>query len=192
MTELAKSEAFGKVPNYLNGEQLIEKRMMLRASISSPQENTTSPDLHALNDVVISRGTRSGLLDINVTIDGASLTTYRADGVIVATATGSTGYSLAAGGPILYPEARLMVLQPIASHMSMKTALIVSAESVVELSISADQTAILSIDELTGSEIGPSEKVTVRSSPYITQFLRSSPPSQFYATLMRRQIIRDQ
>ena len=191
MTELTKGEALAKVPAYLDGGQRIEERMMLQASVISPQDSAPNASLHALNDVVISRGTEARLLDISVAVDGASLTTYRADGVIVATATGSTGYALAAGGPIFSPEARIMLVQPVAAHMSLTMALVVPGESVVELSVTGDHPGTLNVDGLSGASVGPDDKVVVRCSPHVARFLRASPPSAFYATLMHRLRLRD-
>jgi NAD+ kinase len=191
MTELTKGEALGKVPAYLDGGQRTEERMMLQASVISPQNGAPNAGLHALNDVVINRRTEARLLDISVAVDGAPLTTYRADGVIVATATGSTGYALAAGGPILSPEARIMLVQPIAAHMSLKTALVVPGESVVELTVTGDQAAVLNVDGLSAADVGPDDQVVVQCSPHVARFLRASPPSAFYATLMHRLRVRD-
>ena len=191
MTEVSKGEALAKVPAYLDGEQRVEERMMVQASVISAKDGIPGAGLHALNDVVISRGTEARLLDISVAVDGAALTTYRADGVIVATATGSTGYALAAGGPIFSPEARIMLVQPIAAHMSLTTALVVPGESVVELSVTGDQAGVLNLDGLSGADVGPGDKVVVQSSPHVARFLRASPPSAFYATLTRRLRLRD-
>ena len=81
-------------------------------------------NLHALNDVVVGRGGSARLLDIVATIDGVILTSYRADAVIVSTATGSTGYALSAGGPIMYPETMAMLIQPVAAHTGLRSGLI--------------------------------------------------------------------
>ena len=191
MTEVTKGEALAKVPAYLDGEQRVEERMMLQASVISAKDGTPDAGLHALNDVVISRGAEARLLDISVAVDGAPLTTYRADGVIVATATGSTGYALAAGGPIFSPEARIMLVQPIAAHMSLTTALVVPGESVVELSVTGDHAGVLNVDGLSGADVGPGDNVVVQCSPHAARFLRASPPSAFYATLTRRLRLRD-
>ena len=100
MTELKADEALDKLPQLLEGKGWIEERAMLQVE---PSQSKTS---FALNDVVVGRGGSARLVNIETKIDGESLTVYRADGVIVATATGSTSYSLAAGGPIMYPQAR--------------------------------------------------------------------------------------
>ena len=101
MTELKATEALDKLPRLLGGEGWIEERTMLEAETVSDGKT-----FHVLNDVVVGRGSSARVVNIETRIDGEVLTTYRADGVIVATATGSTSYLLAAGGPILYPQAR--------------------------------------------------------------------------------------
>ena len=99
MTELTAREALDRVPSFLAGEGWIEERTMLQAELLSTE---AQPSIyHSLNDVVVGRGAVSRVVYIKATIDGTPLTTYKADGVIAATATGSTGYSLAAGGPTL-------------------------------------------------------------------------------------------
>ena len=119
MTELELDEALLKIPKYLSGSYRVEERMMLKAVIVSSDQSSPEVEFHALNDVVITRGSLPRLLDLDTRIDGVLLTTYRADGLIVSTPTGSTGYSLSAGGPILYPEAKQIIMQPLAAHISL-------------------------------------------------------------------------
>ena len=111
MTELSADEAVAKLPALLAGEGWIDERAMLEAELSpSDQEPEPPGKFYALNDVVVSRGAIARVIYVEASIDGEPLTTYKADGVIVATATGSTGYSLAAGGPILHPQAEEFIL----------------------------------------------------------------------------------
>ena len=185
MTELSVEDAAGKIPEYLDGSARIEHRMMLQASLQEADGSTDGIELHALNDVVITRGSPPRLLDVETRIDGVLLTTYRADGVIVSTPTGSTSYSLSAGGPILYPEAKEIVIQPLAAHMSFQTGLVVSQESVVELTLKRGRDAILSVDGSTDA-IEAGQTIVIERSPYVASFLRRDPPESFYATLTQR------
>ena len=184
MTELAVDEAAEKIPAYVEGGHRVEARMMLEASLlrASGEQGI---QVHALNDVVVSRGVVPRLLDIDVSVSGVPLTTYRADGVIVSTATGSTGYALAAGGPTLYPEAREMLIQPVAAHMGLQTGLIVPEESVIELAVDSDD-AGLSVDSFTDARLGSGDRIVVRRSPHQARFLRAGPPSGFYGTVTQR------
>jgi NAD+ kinase len=104
MTELSVAEAKDKLATLLVGEGWIDERAMLEAELKTP-DSEGPPILYALNDMVMARGEIARMVRVEATIDGKALTTYRADGVILATATGSTGYSLSAGGPILHPQA---------------------------------------------------------------------------------------
>ncbi len=97
MTELGAGEALEKLPEIIAGAGWVDERSMLRAELATGQD----PGFDALNDVVVARGDIVRLVHVEASIDGQPLTTFKADGVIVATATGSTGYALAAGGPIL-------------------------------------------------------------------------------------------
>ena len=185
ITELAVEEAAEKIPEYLDGSARVEHRMMLKASLREQDGSRDGIELHALNDVVITRGSPPRLLDVETRIDGVLLTTYRADGVIVSTPTGSTSYSLSAGGPILYPEAKEIVLQPLAAHMSFQTGLVVSQESVVELTLKRGRGAIMSVDGSTDA-IEAGQTIVIERSPYAASFLRKEPAESFYSTLTQR------
>ena len=185
MTEISVAEAADRIPAYLEGAHRVEVRMMLQASVIG-DSGEPNIQVHALNDVVVSRGAVPRLLDIDVRVSGVPLTTYRADGVIVSTATGSTGYALAAGGPTLYPEAREILIQPVATHMGLQTGLIVPEDSVVELTVHADDDAGLSVDSFTDASLSRGDRVVVQCSPYEARFLRAGPPSDFYRTVTQR------
>ena len=186
MSELSVSEAIEKLPMYLDGTPRIEERMMLEAYVESGPDRVRRHNVHALNDVVVGRGTASRLVDIATTVDGSPLTTYRADAVIVGTATGSTGYALSAGGPILYPEARAMLVQPLAAHTGLRDSLVLPEGAVVELEAAAGYTATLSVDGSLDAPLNAGDRVTILRSPYAARFLRAHPASEFYAALTRR------
>ncbi|MCI0439704.1 MAG: NAD(+)/NADH kinase [Chloroflexi bacterium] len=186
MSELRVDEAMQKLPMYLDGGLRVEERMMLQASVTAPGEDEPRLTLHALNDVVVGRGSVARLLDIETTIDGVPLTSYRADAVIVATATGSTGYALSAGGPILYPETRVILIQPVAAHTGLRTGLLLREESVIEMKASDGYGAFLSVDGFPDTSLDGEDRVTVQRSPYTARFLRARPPETFYEALTRR------
>jgi NAD+ kinase len=104
--------------------------------------------------------------------------------LILATATGSTGYALAAGGPILHPQSEEILLKPIAAHLSLATALVLPAEAVVELEVSTTHRATLSVDGQVEVPLSDGAVVRVRRSPYTTKMLRAEWPLPFYSTLM--------
>ncbi|PKB66990.1 MAG: hypothetical protein BZY81_05830 [SAR202 cluster bacterium Io17-Chloro-G4] len=187
MTELQVHEAMEKLPFYINNETRVEERFMIQATLvkgnGDAQDRGT---YHALNDVVLARGAVSRVVTITGYIDGAQLTTFRADAVILSTATGSTGYNLAVGGPILDIASDSLVLKPVAAHMGLTAALVLSPEVKVELSLEGYQDATLSIDGYVDYPMDPGDRVVVKQSPYRARFLRANPPSHYYATLTRR------
>jgi NAD+ kinase len=186
MTELGEHEAIEKLEMYVDGVLRIEKRMMLEASVGSESEESPRLTVHALNDVVVGRGETARLLDIDTSVDRVALTSYRADAVIVATATGSTGYALSAGGPILYPEARVMLVQPVAAHTGLRDALVLPEESVVALKAGDGHEASLTVDGFSDMVLSAGDVVTVKSSPHVALFMRAHAPSTFYTALMQR------
>jgi NAD+ kinase len=181
ITELGAQEAAETVPSFLSGRGWLDERAMLEATLPSREIS-----FHALNDVVVARGARARVIRVNVTIDGELLTTYKTDGVIVATATGSTGYSLAAGGPILYPQAKELLLLPISAHLSLSMPLVLSPDAAVALEVHTDHQAMLSIDGQIEVQLYDGDVVEVKRSPYVTCLLRAHSPSFFYRTLTQR------
>ena len=184
MTELSADEAQDKLAALLEGGGWIDERSMLEAELSATGEKPRT--FCALNDVVVARGGVARMVHIEASIDGELLTTYRADGVILATATGSTGYSLAAGGPILHPQAREFVLLPIVPHLSSTYALVLPATTVVSLHLTIFHEATLSIDGHVNLPLDSSATVTVRRSSNVGRFLRIHPETSFYGSLEQR------
>jgi NAD+ kinase len=186
MAEIRVEDVIEKLPDYLNDGLRVEARMMLETTVSGPSDSEPRLTLHALNEVVVGRAGVSGLLDIETTIDGVALTSYRADAVIVSTATGSTGYALSAGGPIMYPETRAMLIQPVAAHTGLSNGVILPDYSVIELHAGHSHESVLSVDGFADMQLQPDDVVTIKRSPYTTRFLRAHAPSTFYAALTRR------
>ncbi|MBI4298218.1 MAG: NAD(+)/NADH kinase [Chloroflexi bacterium] len=192
MTELRAEDALEKIPQYVNGDAWIEERTMLQArvvpgGVNGEQEGVLEGQpIHALNDVVVGRGTVARLIEIETRINGVALTTYRADGLIVSTATGSTGYALSVGGPILYPWAQDLLIKPVAAHLSFGTAMVLPHDSVIDLTILTDHQAMMSVDGFVDVPLSFKYRVQVKASPYVARFLRGHPVTHFYATLTQR------
>jgi NAD+ kinase len=178
MAELQADEAMDKLPALLEGKGWIEERALLVAEALSQGKT-----FHALNDVFVGRRSSARLVSIECKIDGTTMTTYRADGVIVATGSGSTGYSLAADGPILHPQAKEMILQPICSHFSSDKSLVLPPQTIIELKVTTHHEAMLSIDGQTELQLNSGDKVTAKLSPYTAKFLRVQPKDYFYKSL---------
>ncbi len=191
LTEMDQSAVVDRLPEILSGQGRVEERAMLQAAVvSAPNgrvvwgEEDRCHD--ALNDIVVSRGAAAHLLQLNIVADGIEVADYRADGLIVATATGSTAYSLALGGPILYPESREIVVTPVAPHLAERHSVVLPSTALVEIAVTADQRALVSVDGEPGPELALSQVLHVRLSPHVARFLRLSPPSDFYARVARR------
>jgi len=185
MTGLSTGEVLKKLPVLLAGEGWIDERTMVEVKPVA-HEHETAQVFYALNDVVVARGAIARMVHVETSIDGEPVTTYRADGVIVATATGSTGYSLAAGGPILHPHASEFLLTPIAPHLSSAYSLVLPATAVVKLRISTAHQATLSVDGHINLPLSSGATVTVKRSSKVTRFLRIRPEVSFYGSLEQR------
>ena len=181
MTELDADEAIKKLPSILRGGGWIDERAMLQAELKSAGQETRV--FHALNDVVVGRGGIARLIRVDVTIDGQVLTTYKTDAVIAATATGSTGYALAAKGPILYPVSRDFILVPVAPHLSPSYPLVLAETAEAVLRLNTYHNATLSIDGHINIPLSNGDTVTIRHSPHVTRFRRIRPEASFYSSL---------
>ncbi|MBM3941827.1 MAG: NAD(+)/NADH kinase [SAR202 cluster bacterium] len=189
MTELSVQEALEKLPHYFEGSCRVEERTMLQARLfrcSGDGPSIKEGPYHAVNDVVLARGAVSRVVTIRATVDGADVTTFRSDAVILSTATGSTGYNLSVGGPILDPMSQCIVLKPVAAHIGLSAALVLAPATKIELALGGDQQATLSLDGSLDYPMSPGDRVELEQSPLRAKFLRANPPNHFYATLTRR------
>lgn len=186
MAELSPDEALDKLPDLLAGKGWIDERTMLEAELSQPGEEEGRTIFYALNDVVVGRQAVARVVYVDASIDGEPLTTYKGDGVIVATATGSTGYSLAAGGPILHPQAKEFLLLPILAHLSLAYTMVLPSTAVVRLHMNTSHEAILNIDGHITLPLGDGAIITVKRSSHKARFLRIHKETSFYGSLERK------
>ncbi len=168
----------------VDGAYWIEERTMLHAACT--RNGAAVGAFEALNDVVVGRGALARVIRLATYIDGDYLTTFVADGAIVATATGSTAYVFAAGGPILAPEVKTLALVPIAPYLSQIRSLVLPEGSRVLFRLETDHRAILTIDGQTDVELQDGDQVTVEASPHLARFARLQPRTYFYRTLVKR------
>ena len=183
LTELDAPAALERLPEIIAGAGRVEERAMLHAQIAG-SEHAARHD--ALNDIVIGRATLGRTVQVSVRIDGAPMADFRADGVIVATATGSTAYSLSAGGPVLPPESREILLTPIEPHLAPHNSVVLPPTARVEVQLAPNQQATFSVDGERDIDLAAGETVRVALGPHRARFLRLSPPAQFYERLARR------
>jgi len=192
LTEVSPQEIFTVLPDCLAGKGWIDERILLQAQLLPRGEEIPPPVpgpvtiYHALNDVVVARGAAPRVVSVHASINDQPLTTYRADGVIVATPTGSTGYSLSVGGPILHPQMREILLQPISSHLTLAAGLVLPPDTVVQLRVQTDNQAMMSVDGQVDIPLNNGEGVLVKRSPHTVRFWRRQPLSYFYSSLIQR------
>jgi NAD+ kinase len=169
----------------LAGEGEIEKRLMLQVDLLR-EGDVIAQDV-ALNDAVISRGALARTLRLEASVDDAKLTRYVADGLILATATGSTAYSYAVGGPILPPWIDNILLVPIAAHLSLDRPLVLSDEAVIDIVVHTEVPGMLTVDgRLSGGELQEGDRVRISRSTLRAHFLRLRSRGDFYRTLVER------
>ncbi|MBN1644105.1 MAG: NAD(+)/NADH kinase [Dehalococcoidales bacterium] len=183
MTELNVKEVEDKLTRILKGEGWIDERALLEARLF---DGDGSRLFYALNDVVVARGAIARVVYIKTTIDDKPLTTYKGDGVIAATATGSTGYALAAGGPILHPQSRDFILLPILPHLSTKYCMVLPSSTKVKLDVQTVYPATISIDGHTNLQINSGAVIEIKRSKNTLRFLRINPESSFYSSLEKK------
>ena len=188
LTELGPEGALERLPEVIRGAGRIEERAMLHAEAVSPDAKDGERDAShdALNDIVIGRVALGRTVEVSVRIDGAVLADYKADGVIVATATGSTAYSLSAGGPILAPEATEIQLTPLAPHLAFRNSVVLPSTAVIEVKLGSGQQATFSIDGERELDLAPGQVVRMKLGPHRARFVRLGPPTEFYERLARQ------
>jgi NAD+ kinase len=164
----------------LDGEAWIENRMMLHAEHFRAGDSLG--EWNALNEAVVGRGQTLRPVRLTASVDGRHLTSYVADGLIASTATGSTAYALAAGGPILPPELRNILLVPIAPHLSVDRAVVLAEGSMVNIRVKGDN-AVLSVDGQPSIPLMDNDHVDVRAAEVTAQFIRFGDPGYFYRNL---------
>ncbi len=181
LTELDADEVLKKLPRLLAGKGWLDERSMLQIELAS--KGRKPHIFHALNDVVMGRGEVARIIRVDAAIDGQLLTTYKADAVIAATATGSTGYALAALGPILHPQSRDFLLVPVAPHLSLSHPLVVPETAEIVLRLNTYHAATLSVDGHINLPLSDGDTVTVKRSPHVARFYRIRPQNSFYRSL---------
>jgi NAD+ kinase len=184
LTEITLEEMFATLEGVLAGKATSQARMMI--DIEVLRENGCFADYRALNDVVLTKGALARIIDIDVNIDNQFVATYKADGLIVSTPTGSTAYALSAGGPIVYPTLGAMLVTPIASHTLTFRALVVPDGVTVEMSLKATQESVyLTVDGQVGLALKGEDRIRVRKSAIALELIESS-NKNFFDILRRK------
>lgn len=164
LTEVSREEVFSAIDSLVAGDALLQRRIMLEVEVE--RDGSPLGSWHCLNEAVIGRGDVTRLLSLETFINDRYLCTYRADGVIVSTPTGSTGYSLSAGGPILMPQLESLILNPICPHTLSSRPVILSASDEVRICVAGSGACPhLSIDVQEGTGLIPGDQVRIRKAP---------------------------
>jgi NAD+ kinase len=140
----------------------------------------------ALNDVVIGRGAQARVLRLELCVDGDVVTTYTADALIIATPTGSTAYSMAAGGPLLPPQLQNFVVMPVAAHLSLDRALVLHEEAEISIRVDMDHEATLTADGQEGAALESGDQVVITKHDRHAKFVRVDNAGYFYRRLLQR------
>lgn len=168
----------------VSGDYEVEERMMINARLLS--ENGAQ-DFNCLNDAVITRGDLARLIDVTVKSDGRVITKNRADGMIIATPTGSTAYSMAAGGPVVSPDNSCFVVTPICPHSLVNRSIVFSSDKELEITVENDKnnTSYLSIDGEKSVAVTKNSKIIISKSKYVAKLIKIKPDS-FYEILNKK------
>lgn len=185
LTEISVDELQKMFSDLLSGKMSVSNRMMLNVKVERQKESVL--EFHVLNDAVITKDALARIIEIETYVDDEYLTTYRADGVIFSTPTGSTGYCLSAGGPILYPSMKNIVIVPICPHTLTMRPLILPDDVVIRAILkSKDEKVILTMDGQVGFPLEYEDEVIVRKSPIVTKLVKS--PNKGYFEILRTKL----
>jgi NAD+ kinase len=184
LAEVRRNEWEQSLDRILAGQYWLEERAMLRCRLR--RDGDQSGPWDALNEVVIGRGAISHVVRLATHVDQGYFTTYVADGLIVATATGSTAYALSAGGPILPPELRNMLLVPICPHLSLERTIVLAEGATVTVRVESAGQGIVIVDGNTKAHLQTDDEIVLTTSPYVARFARLYDRRQVYETLMER------
>ena len=179
LTEIGRHEMSAAFDRLLAGQTTLEQRLLLAGRVHRAGDQ--GREHFALNDIVVTRGALARMIEIDVEVDGAQVSHVKADGLIVATATGSTAYNLSAGGPILHPSADAVVLTPLAPHALTNRPVVLPASSRMRLRPMVDSSSdpVLTFDGQHGVPLQTGDEVEIFRAPRVIRFLRTSSRTHF-------------
>jgi NAD+ kinase len=179
LTEITRPELFTALADVLEGRASLDERMMLHAHVQ--RVDGTTDDTIVLNDVVFTRTALSRIIDLSVSVGDQFVTNVKADGLIVASPTGSTAYNLAAGGPIVHPAMDAFILTPIAPHTLSNRPIVVPAHRDVRVAVSTDNggEVYVTFDGQTGSPLRTGDAVVIRRAARHVKLVRATTRTYF-------------
>ncbi|HYD08545.1 MAG TPA: NAD(+)/NADH kinase, partial [Acidimicrobiales bacterium] len=174
LTEVDPASALVALKRFLAGSYSISERMRLAVQVDAGTTHETWP---ALNEAVLGKTPTGQIVNVEVSIDGEVFTTYHADGLIVATPTGSTAYAWSAGGPIISPDHSAMLITPVAAHMLFDRSLVLPPQACIRLEVVGDRPAALSIDGRAAGILEAGDAITCTAAPNAARIVRFDPQS---------------
>jgi len=185
LTAITVDELFPELERALRGEHRVAKRKLLNTEIVRDGKVIASYD--ALNDAVLTKASIARMIDLQAFVDEQFVADYKADGLIICTPTGSTAYSLAAGGPIIFPSVPAICITPICPHMLTNRPVLVPETSVVRvISRGPDESVFLTIDGQIGNPVQEGDTIVCRSSPFALHLMR--PPRAMFFDVLRQKL----
>ncbi|NMA83838.1 MAG: NAD(+)/NADH kinase [Epulopiscium sp.] len=199
LAEVEEAASFDIVDRILQGQYRVERRMMLDISIISNGQLLPDPFI-ALNDAVITKGAFSRMIDLHIYVNDEFVNMFSADGIIISTPTGSTGYNLSAGGPILHPSTEMMVITPICPHSLHARSFVVSQDDVVTIRIGGERIEegadlfgeltheiMLTVDGQLGHRLQGQDEIIIKKSSQYTHLIKAS--NQSFYDILRKKIV---
>ncbi len=184
LTSIASEDLFPELERALRGEHRIGRRRMVECELI--RENRPIASYSALNDVVITKSELARMIDLDTHVDDHFVAAYKADGLIIATPTGSTAYSLSAGGPVIFPSVAAFCLTPICPHMLTNRPVIVPDTSTIQILSHSEDGTYLTIDGQVGEPLAKNDLIICRSSPKTIQLIR--PPKLLFFDVLREKL----
>lgn len=185
LTEVTLDHLYPALERIFAGDFYLEERLMLRARIDRHGEHVAQAAV--LNDVVVSKGTLARMVEVHITINGQFVTSLRGDGLIISTPTGSTAYSLSAGGPIIHPTVQAIILTPICPHTLTHRPLLIPSTVNLEVTLtSKDEGAMTTFDGQVGVAMTQGDTVLINASDRATNLIRF--PDRTYFDVLRRKL----
>jgi len=185
LTAITMDELYPELQRAFNGEHRIAQRKLLNVQVMRGEELVASYD--ALNDAVLTKASIARMIDLDTHVDGQFMCAYKADGLIISTPTGSTAYTLSAGGPIIFPSVPAICITPICPHMLTNRPVLVPETSVIQVvSRGPDESVFLTIDGQTGTPVREHDTVICRSTQYSLNLVR--PPHMMFFDVLRQKL----
>ncbi len=184
LTAIPVDDLFPELERALRGEHRIGRRRMVDCELM--RQGQTIGSYSALNDIVITKSELARMIDLDTHVDNHFVAAYKADGLIVSTPTGSTAYSLSAGGPVIFPSVGALCITPICPHMLTNRPVIVPENSVIQILNHGEDGTYLTIDGQVGEPLSRGDRIVCRASPKTIQLIR--PPKMLFFDVLREKL----